>query len=314
MKQTKSRRSVANQLVNKFINDPRVGIKSIKVSEAGNIAIKCCVYTKTMADIRLRVNLSDLTYVFLFYSASKDSSVKATSTKRKDINCSPHPSNAKFFYDMLSHELEVHNQIMSVSQQEYYMGKWEALRPEPIPDLPDHVRYAAESLSKTHGMSGRAVELDDREREQLQAKRHTEILQTIHSRGVDVTAFKTAAEHQYEQLLRERDNTPLFSDEQYDRWIEGKEQPTTMDGQPVAIGVTHKLTDEEIKYLYDDAQRPYNNKLQELMSTLESDGTVTVSIDQSYADKAMRQAIDMVNKDVCDLVRVEVTKAKKDDK
>lgn len=339
MKGNKSRRSVANDRINSFLNNKSVGIKAIKISEAGNIEIKFIAWCLSAARLKLRVNLITLTFTFEQYGSRYQQGIHNVAAKRKAIDTAINGDKNFFETEMIAF-LEANmmaNQKTDHERfEEMYMGRWDALKPEPISEVPDYVRYAAEAMTKTHGTTGiwgREMQLHSQEHEQLRRERRVDILKAMHARGSTVEEFKESAQQQYEQLQRERDGTPLFTDEQLEHVLHTNNsqkcntlplelntsypdldiiEERTTTGEVKYCVAAKKLTDEEVKYLFDDAQRPYNNKLHEIMDKVSADGSVTISIDQSDADKVMLDIIDDTTKSVCDVVRAEIKKSKGD--
>lgn len=301
----KSRRSIANDRVNAFLNNKSVGIKAVNISEAGNIEIKFIAWYLSSAQLKLRVNLTTLTYVFEHYGTRNQQGIRGVTTKRKAIDTMPDGNKNFFEHEMLAFLEETMLSTRSKINDTFkdmYMVQWG----DPMADLtppvaPDFLieSVKAERKSKYDAMQHAHV---------MYAKMAIDesVINKMAARHpMSAAEIELAREEKYQQLLRERDNTPLFSDEQYERWIEGKGQPNKMDGQPVVVGVAHKLTDDEIKSLYDDAQRPYNNKLHEIISNMQADGSVTVTIDMT------KENVTLV--DEVETVRIQVNKPKKGD-
>lgn len=307
MKGNKSRRNVANDRVNSFLNNKSVGIKAVKISEAGNIEIKFIAWCLSSAQLKLRVNLTTLTFTFEQYGTRNQQGIHNVATKRKAIDTAINGDKNFFETEMLAFleaNLTINQQTAHDRFKEMYMGRWDALKPEPIPtEVPDYVRYAADSMAKTHGTAGiwgSEMQLYSQEHEQLRRDDlRAEILKSIHASGSTVEEFKYSAQQQYEQLQRERDGTPLFTDEQLERVLHTdnsqkcntlplelnasypdldiiEERTTTGD---INYFVTaRKLTDEQVSNLLNVVDKP-PTKLQEIMDNLSADGKVTINID-----------------------------------
>lgn len=102
---------------------------SINVSNAGNFEIKCYAPAVTTCDIKLRVNMTTLTYAFEFYAASHNTNIRNTQTKRKPLNTEL-DVNSDYIYDCLMNELKAAElyAVTTISKDrmkpEHYIGVW----------------------------------------------------------------------------------------------------------------------------------------------------------------------------------------------
>lgn len=310
MKGNKSRRSVANDRVNSFLNNKSVGIKTVRISEAGNIEIKFIAWCLSSAQLKLRVNLTTLTFTFEQYGTRNQQGIRNIATKRKAIDTAINGDKNFFETEMLAF-LEnkgfTTRSKMNDVFKDLYMVQWGELKPEPIPtEVPDYVRYAADSLK---------LEADKNQR-------RYEVIKAIHDKGSTISGFQLEAEKQYAALMRDRDGTPLFTDDQFDEMFNNADRKYTM--LPSELNVSYpdldiveerstkgdldyyvtarKLTDEQVSNLLNVVERP-PTKLQEIMDNLSADGKVTVTID---IDTESTTTVDEV-----ETVRIQVNKDNK---
>lgn len=123
----RSRRSMANLLVNKFINHRKIHIIGINISEAGNFEIHAHSVAVYDCDIKLRVNMTTLTYAFEFYTSQRSKAASNTSTKRKPLDTSLNVDPC-FLYHCLIDELKeagLYRDIADIHKRiEQVHGSW----------------------------------------------------------------------------------------------------------------------------------------------------------------------------------------------
>lgn len=146
MKQNRSRRNIANMLVNHFLNHRQVRVISINISLAGNFEIKCHSFTNADCDVKLRVNMSTLTYAFEFYGAHRHSNVRNTSSKRKLLDTSADVDKCYLYHCLINElkEAQLYRDLAAAVKSykdrgmDHITGRW--LTPNEMDDIVANVR------------------------------------------------------------------------------------------------------------------------------------------------------------------------------